>query len=81
MFVMAVMTMLCAAGVTFCLRFLLALRTECKPRRIGYLVVQRPGSSEDRIAEFRQRKKTATHAARGQVEYGPLSNRTQCKVD
>ena len=63
MFVMAVMTVLCAAGVTFCLRFLLALRTECKPRRIGYWVRLRLGSGEDTIAELQQGERPVTRAA------------------
>jgi hypothetical protein len=35
---MAVMTISCAAGIAFYLRFLVALSKECKHRWIGYFV-------------------------------------------
>jgi hypothetical protein len=63
MFVMAVMTVLCTAGVTFCLRFMSALLKERKPRVVGYLVIQPAASSESRTAELGQWKKPATRAA------------------
>ena len=63
MFVMAFMTLLCTGGAMFCVRFLVALCKECKPRRIGYWVRLRVGSGEDAIAELRQRKKPVTRAA------------------
>jgi hypothetical protein len=63
MFVMAVMTLLCTAGMAFCVRFLVALCKECKPRRIGYWVRLRLASGEDAIAELQERKRPATRAA------------------
>jgi hypothetical protein len=63
MFVTAAMTVLCAAGIAFCVRFLVALQKECKPRSIGYWVRLRPGSGEDTIAELQEREKPATRAA------------------
>lgn len=63
MFVTAVMTVLCTAGIAFYVRFLVALCKECKPRRIGYWVRLRLGSSEDTIAELQQGKRPVTRAA------------------
>jgi hypothetical protein len=55
MFVIAVWTVLCTSGIAFCVRFLVALQTERKPRLIGYWVRLRPGSGEDTIAELQER--------------------------
>jgi len=63
MFVMALMTVLCTAGVAFYLRFLFALCRECKPRPVGYWIRLRLGSGEDTIVEMRERKKPAARAA------------------
>jgi hypothetical protein len=63
MFVLAVMTALCAAGIAFCVRFLVALCRQCKPRRIGYWVRLRLSSGDDPITEPQQGKKPATRAA------------------
>jgi hypothetical protein len=63
MFVMALMTVLCTAGVAFYLRFLVALCRECKPRPIGYWIRLRLGFGEDTIVEMRERKKPVTRAA------------------
>ena len=63
MFVTGLMTVLCAAGIAFYVRFLVALCQECKPRRIGYWVRLRLGSGENAIAELQQRKKPVTLAA------------------
>ena len=62
MFVMALMTVLCTAGVAFYLRFLVALCRECKPRPIGYWIRLRLGSGEDTIVEMREREKPVTRA-------------------
>ncbi len=58
-----VMTMFCAAGIAFYVRFLIALCKESAPRRIGYWVRLRLDSDENSIAEQRQQKKPATRAA------------------
>ena len=63
MFVMALMTILCTAGVAFYLRFLFALCRECKPRPVGYWIRLRLGSGEDTIVEIPERKKPVTRAA------------------
>jgi hypothetical protein len=63
MFVMALMTVLCTAGIAFYLRFLVALCKECKPHSIGYWVRLRLAPSEDTIAEVRERDQTLTRAA------------------
>ena len=62
-FLSAVITVLCTAGITFYMRFLVALCKGCNPRRIGYWVHLRLGSGEDAIAELQQQKKTVTRAA------------------
>jgi len=63
MFVTAVMTVLCTAGIAFYVRFLVALQKECKPRSIGYWVRRRLGSGQDTIAELPERKTPVTRAA------------------
>jgi hypothetical protein len=63
MFVTGLMTLLCTAGVAFCVRFLVALCKECTPRRIGYWVRVRLGSGENAISELQERKKPVTRAA------------------
>jgi hypothetical protein len=63
MFVIAVWVVLCTAGVAFYVRFLVALRKECKPRLIGYWVRMRLGSCEDTPAELQERKEPVTRAA------------------
>jgi hypothetical protein len=61
MFVMAVMTVLCTAAVAFCVRVLVALCRESKPRRINYWVLLEPGNQT--IAEPQHRNKPTTFAA------------------
>ena len=63
MFVMAAMMVLCAAGIAFYMRFLVALCKECKPRRIGFWVRMRLASVEDAIGELQERKKLFDRAA------------------
>jgi hypothetical protein len=46
MFVIAVWTVLCAAGIAFYVQFLVALGKECTPRLTGYWVRLRLGSDE-----------------------------------
>ncbi len=63
MFVTAVMSVLCTAGIAFYVRFLVALCKECKPRSIGYWVRLRLGSGEDAIAELPEWRESVTRAA------------------
>jgi hypothetical protein len=68
MFVMAAMGVLCMGGIAFCLRFLVALFQERKPRRIGDRVRPRLSSGENPNAGPQQqthdsgRLKNALHA-------------------
>jgi hypothetical protein len=75
-FLSAVITVLCTAGITFYMRFLVALCKECNPSRIGYWVRLRLGSGDHAIAELQHRKKPMTRAALERVECGLLSNRS-----
>jgi hypothetical protein len=63
MFLEAVMMLLCAAGIAFYVRFLVALCKECKPRSIGYWVRLRLDSGEDMIAELPEERNPLTRAA------------------
>jgi hypothetical protein len=63
MFVTAVMSVLCTAGIAFYVRFLVALCKECKPRSIGYWARLRLGSGEDAIAELPEWRESVTRAA------------------
>jgi hypothetical protein len=58
----AVVTLLCAAGVAFYLRFLVALGSEGKPPLIGYRV-RLHGARENAITELQGRKQPAARAA------------------
>jgi hypothetical protein len=58
----AVVTLLCAAGVAFHLRFLVALGNECKPPLMAYRL-RLHGAPENATAELRGRKQPATRAA------------------
>jgi hypothetical protein len=63
MFVKAVMTVLCTAGVAFYVRFLVALWNECEPRSTGYWVRLRLSSGEGTITELPKGRKPVTRAA------------------
>jgi hypothetical protein len=63
MFTTTAITLLCTAGISFYVRFLVAMCRECKTRRIGYWVRVQLGSSEESIPELRQRERPATRAA------------------
>jgi hypothetical protein len=63
MFAMTTITLLCTAGISFYVRFLVALCRECKTRRIGYWVRVQPGSGEESIPDLRERERPATRAA------------------
>jgi hypothetical protein len=49
MVVSAAMTMLCTMGIGFYIRFFVAMLRECKPKRIGYLILLRTDSAEHTI--------------------------------
>ena len=63
MFATTGITLLCTAGISFYVRFLVAMCRECKTRRIGYWVRVQLGSSEELIPELRQRERPVTRAA------------------
>jgi hypothetical protein len=63
MFLKNVMMLLCAAGIAFYLRFLVALWKERKPRSSGYWVRLRLGSVDGTIAELPERRKPVRRAA------------------
>src|ERR1700756_2595729 len=52
MFAIAAMGAVCAAGIGFYVRFLLALCTRCIHRQICYLVRLEPGRNEDPLLSF-----------------------------
>jgi hypothetical protein len=62
MFAMAMATV-CAAGIAFYVRFLVALCTECIHRRICYLVRLQPASSEYTVLEPLEIVKSIPRAA------------------
>ena len=63
MFAMTAITLLCTAGISFYVRFLVALCRECKTRRIGYWARVRLGSGGKSIPELRQRERPVNRAA------------------
>jgi hypothetical protein len=54
MFVTAAITLVCTAGVSFCVRFLVALCQECRPHRISSWV--RRHTREEEIAGRQERQ-------------------------
>jgi len=63
MFATTAITLLCAAGISFYVRFLVALCKERKTRRIGYWVRVRLRFGEEPISESRERERPVTRAA------------------
>jgi hypothetical protein len=63
MFATTAITLLCTAGISFYVRFFVAMCRECKRRRIGYWVRVRLSSGEESIPELRQRERPVTRAA------------------
>ena len=63
MVLIAVMTVLCTAAITFYVRFLIAMFRECKPHLMGYWVRLRLHSDEDELAELHEREERVTRAA------------------
>lgn len=63
MFAIAAMGTVCAAGIAFYVRFLVALCTECMHRRICYLVRLEPGRNEYPTPELLETDKSLRRAA------------------
>jgi hypothetical protein len=63
MFATTAITLLCTAGISFYVRFFVAMCRECKRRRIGYWVRVRLGVGEESRPELRQRERPVTRAA------------------
>jgi hypothetical protein len=63
MFVMAVIEVLCVGGIAFCLRFLVALFQERRPRRIGDRVRPQLSSGGNPNAGPQQHQQPMTRAA------------------
>ena len=69
MFATTAITLLCTAGISFHVRFLVALFEECKPRRIGHWVRLRLRSGEESIPDGS--KQPVARAARQGLSGGP----------
>jgi hypothetical protein len=63
MFVIAGMTVLCAAGVAFYVRFLVALFRECRFRQSGYWVRPRLDSDKGLLVEMQESERPVARAA------------------
>lgn len=58
-----IVTVLCAAGIAFFARFMIALGKECKPGVSGYWVRLRLGTGDGELMELQTRKRPTTRAA------------------
>jgi hypothetical protein len=63
MFVTAAITLVCTAGISFYVRFLVALCRECRPHRIGHWVRLRLNTAEEKIAGRQERPESMARAA------------------
>jgi hypothetical protein len=63
MFVTAAITLVCTAGLSFYVRFLVALCKECRPHRIGYWVRLRLNTPEGEVAGRQERPEPMARAA------------------
>lgn len=59
----SIITVLCAAGIAFYVRFMIALGKECKPGVSGYWVRLRLGRGDGELMELRTPKRPTTRAA------------------
>jgi hypothetical protein len=59
----AIVTALCAAGIAFYVRFIMALCQEYKPGPRGYWALLRLGIAHDEVEERRAQKLPTTRAA------------------
>ena len=73
MAVTAFMTMLCLAGVAFCVRFLVALGKECKTRSTLLPVPPAYRLKQDVIPHTREHNNPVDRAAWERIERGPFS--------
>ena len=73
MAVTAFMTMLCLAGVAFCVRFLVALGKECKARSTVLLAAPAYRLKQDVIPQPRERNNPVARAAWERSGRGPFS--------
>ena len=69
-----IMTMLCLAGVAFCVRFLAALGKECKARSILRRAVPAHRLKQDVIPQLRENNKPVDRAAWERIGRGPFSD-------
>jgi len=58
-----IVTVLCAAGIAFYVRFMIALGKECKPGVSGYWVRLRLGRGDGELVELQTRKRPTMRAA------------------
>jgi hypothetical protein len=58
-----IVTVLCAAGIAFYVRFMIALGKECKPGVSGHWVRLRPGRGDGELVELQTRKRPPTRTA------------------
>jgi hypothetical protein len=63
MFATVAITLVCTAGVSFYVRFLVALCKECRPHRIGRWVGLRLNTAEEEIAGRHERRDAMARAA------------------
>ena len=63
MFVTTAITLMCTAGVSFYLRFLVALCHQCRPHRIVYWTRLRLSHAEEEIAGWQERQEPVARAA------------------
>jgi hypothetical protein len=74
MAVTAFMTMLCLAGVAFCVRFLVALGKECNSRSTSLLAAPAHRLKQDIIPQPREHNNSVDRAARERIGRGPFSD-------
>lgn len=74
MAVTAFMTMLCLAGVAFCVRFLVALGKECKTRLPSLLAGPAYRPNQDVIPQPLEHDNPVDRAAWERIRRGPLSD-------
>src|SRR5258708_1904492 len=72
--VTTVMTMLCLAGVAFCVRFLVALGKECKATSLCHWLRPRTGLNQDVIPQPREPNKPVDRAAWEPIGRGSFSD-------
>lgn len=63
MLIVAIMSLLCAGGIAFYARFMLALYRECKPQLIGYWVRLHTHRQQLPVAEGEEQRRELVRAA------------------